>query len=120
MNRDPSTHDEEEGVNEPPALLAPWEDAPSITARYGVNVRGLLLQQKIWKDYVVHSNVVVHFHGSRGQRLLHRHPLNDRDVQAVVDEMCQQILQSGDRICCLLLCKYVRAGSSKHNEQQRK
>ena len=116
MTRDPSTHDEEDDVNGPPALLAP----PSITAKYGVNVRGLLLQKKFWKDYVVHSNVVVHFHGSRRQRLLHRHPLNDRDVQTAVDEMCKHILQSGDRICCLLLCTYVSAGSRKHNEQQRK
>ena len=71
-----------------------FEDAPSVGARFP-NLKGILLQQALHRDYVIESSRTIPYFTSQGKRAINRHALNDRDVQAHVDEMVDAMLGLG-------------------------
>ena len=74
--------------------LGVFEPCKNVEARFP-GAKSLVLHKLIWKYYVVHRSKDVHWMIKRGERSIRRHPLNNRDVSAVLEEIVQIILKDG-------------------------
>ena len=84
-----------------------FEECPLLGSRYP-NFTGLVLTQAIGKDYTICVNATVDLFSGDGNRLLRRHPLNNRDVQADTEILATSFENEG--FCLkLLLCHLLLA-----------
>ena len=74
--------------------MSQWAEYTSVGDRYP-GLSGLLLDQKIFADFSTEESVKKEHFGPAGQRLLKRHPLNNRDVQMVTEELADTMLLEG-------------------------
>ena len=74
--------------------MSQWAEYTSVGDRYP-GLSGLLLDQKIFADFSTEESVKKEYFGPSGQRLLKRHPLNNRDVQMVTEELADTMLLEG-------------------------
>ena len=79
-----------------------FEECPLLGLRYP-NLTGLVLTQAIGKDYTICDNATVDLFSGDGNRLLRRHPLNNRDVQADTETLATSFENEG-LFLKLLLC----------------
>jgi hypothetical protein len=71
-----------------------WDNCDSIFTRYK-GLSGRRLQEAAFADYRVRENATLRFYGENNEKLLFRHPLNNRSQQGVVQKYAAKVKEQG-------------------------